>query len=271
MPASGSSKILSYVIILILIMVYLFPLLYVLNSSFKTFEEFLVNPLSITTNFHWHNYVDAWSQGKFSVYIWNSIYYTSVSTILTIFISMFAAFPVARKYIGWSSFFYLFFISAQFIPNPSVAQFRLLRYLNLYDSQIGYILLRTSGAGVIFLLFVGYIKSISRDLDEAAGMDGCGYFRFLFQIAMPLMKPIIATGIILAAISTWNDLIIPTQYLSTQTNWPITAALINFQGQYGTNFPLLACGTMIIAIPIVILYIFIQRYLIDGALAGAVK
>ncbi|MDB5055968.1 MAG: sugar transporter permease [Bacilli bacterium] len=271
MPSSTKAKTVSYMVILLLIVVYLFPLLFVLNTSFKTVEEFLISPLSISTRFHWHNYVEAWSQGKFSIYIWNSIYYTVVSTFFTILLSMFAAFPVARKYIWGSTFFYLFFVSAQFLPNPVVAQFRFLLSTHLYNSQIGYILLRTSGAGVIFMLFVGYVKSISRDLDEAAGIDGCGYFQFLFKIAMPLMKPIIATGVILSAIGTWNDLILPTQYLSDSSKWPITAALINFQGQYGNNFPLLACGTVIIGAPIVVLYIFIQRYLIDGALAGAVK
>jgi raffinose/stachyose/melibiose transport system permease protein len=268
---TSRSKITSYGIVFLFLLLYLIPLLYVLNTSFKTFDEYLANPISITKHFHWQNYAQAWKEGHFSTYIWNSFYYTGVSTIFTIFLSLFAAFPVARNYVRFSAFFYLFFIMSQFLPNPVVAQLRLLLDLKLYNTQIGYILLRTSGAGIVFLMFVGYVKSISRDLDEAAGIDGCGYFRFLFQIVLPLMKPIVATGVILTAIGTWNDLIIPTQYISDQTKWPITAGLINFQGQYGSNFPLLACGTVIIAGPIIVLYIFIQRYLIDGALAGAVK
>lgn len=268
---TSRSKITSYAIVFFILLFYLVPLLYVLNTSFKTFDEYLANPISITTSFHWNNYVQAWNQGHFSTYIWNSIYYTGVSTIFTIFLSLFAAFPVARSYVRFSAFFYLFFIMSQFLPNPVVAQLRLLLDLNLYNTQIGYILLRTSGAGIVFLMFVGYVKSISRDLDEAAGIDGCGYFRFLFQMVLPLMKPIVATGVILTAIGTWNDLIVPTQYISDQSKWPITAGLINFQGQYGSNYPLLACGTVIIAGPIIFLYVFIQRYLIDGALAGAVK
>lgn len=261
----------SYGVTLALILLYVLPLLIMLNTSFKSFPDFLADPLAIATDFHWDNYTQAWKEGKFSVYIWNSVLYTSVSTFFTIFLSLLAAFPVARHYVRWSSFLYLFFIMSQFLPNPIVAQFKLMLALDLYNSELGYILLRTTGAGVIFLMFVGYIKSISRELDEAAGMDGCGYTRYMFQIALPLMKPIIATGVILTAIGTWNDLIVPTMYISDQTKWPITAGLINFQGQYGNNWPLLACGTMIVALPLILLYVFIQRYIVDGALAGAVK
>jgi raffinose/stachyose/melibiose transport system permease protein len=120
-------------------------------------------------------------------------------------------------------------------------------------------------------LFVGYIKSISRDLDEAAGMDGSGYVRYLFQMIMPLMKPVIATGVILTAIGIWNDFVGPIMYLPSKVNYPITFGLKEFKGQYGNNWPLLACGITLVAAPLMVLYTFIQKYLVDGALAGAVK
>lgn len=101
-----------------------------------------------------------------------------------------------------------------YLPNPLIPQFSLINNLGLYNTQIGYILLKTTGTGIAFLMFVGYIKSISRELDEAAAMDGSGYTRYLFTILVPLMKPILATGIILTAIGVWNDIIGPTIYLS---------------------------------------------------------
>lgn len=271
MRGSKAFLVVSYSITIVLTLLYVMPLLIVFNTSFKTFAEFMSNPLGIATKLHFDNFPQAWKEGHFSTYIWNSVLYTSVSTFFTILLSLLAAFPIARKYVKWSNAFYVFFIMSQFLPNPMVAQFQLMKSLHLYNSEMGYMLLRTTGAGIIFLMFVGYIKSISRELDEAAGMDGCGYTRYMFNIALPLMKPIIATGVILTAIGTWNDLIVPTMYISDQKKWPITAGLINFQGQYGNNWPLLACGIMIVALPLIALYVFIQRYIVDGALAGAVK
>jgi raffinose/stachyose/melibiose transport system permease protein len=267
----------SYLIVLLLIAIYLVPLLLVLNVSFKSFEEFLMNPLGLVDTVKWSNFTQAWTEGKFSNYFLNSLLYTGVSTLLTVIISLFAAFPIARGYVKWGSLIYVFFLMSQFLPNPLVAQFKLMLFLREelqligYDTKLGYILLRTTGTGIVFMMFVGYVKTISRELDEAAGMDGAGYTRYLFQIVLPLMKPVIATGIILTAIGTWNDFVGPIMYLSSPDNWPITAGLKEFRGQYGNNWPLLACGILIVSAPLILLYAFIQKYIVDGALAGAVK
>jgi raffinose/stachyose/melibiose transport system permease protein len=237
----------------------------------------LLNPIGIVQNIEWGNYTQAWSEGNFAGYFTNSLIYTVTATVLTIIVSLFAAFPVARGYVMWSGFIYMFFLLSQFLPNPMVAQYKLMLSFKEsvsffgYDTKLGYILLKTTGTGVVFMMFVGYIKSISRDLDEAAGMDGSGYIRYLFQIILPLMKPVIATGVILTAIGIWNDFVGPIMYLPSPSNYPITFGLKEFRGQYGNNWPLLACGITIVAAPLIILYTFIQKYLVDGALAGAVK
>lgn len=277
MKKSKSFSILSYLVIALLLVLYIVPLILVFNVSLKSYPEYLMNPLGIVKNVQWHNYVDAWRDGHFSNYFINSLIYTVTGTVLTILVSIFAAFPVARGYVKWAGFIYLFFLLSQFLPNPMVAQYKLMLSLKEsfgffgYDTKLGFIILKTTGTGVVFMLFVGYIKGISRDLDEAAGMDGSGYIRYLFQMILPLMKPVIATGVILTAIGIWNDFVGPTMYLPSASNYPITAGLKEFKGQYGNNWPLLACGITIVAAPLIILYSFIQKYLVDGALAGAVK
>ncbi|URN95459.1 MAG: carbohydrate ABC transporter permease [Candidatus Pristimantibacillus lignocellulolyticus] len=278
MQPSISAKTISYVFVFVLLCIYLVPILLVFNVSLKSFEDYLNNPFSIASQFNFSNYTEAWKQGNFSDYLLNSLLYTGVTTVVSIILAIFAAFPIARGYIAWGGFFYLLFVMSQFLPNPVVAQYRLMLFLrdNVhsdigYNSKIGYMLLRTSGAGLVFMMFVGYIKSISRELDEAAGIDGAGYLRFLFQIIMPLIKPIIATGVILTVIGTWNDLVGPIQFLSSPEHFPITAGLKEFRGQYGNNWPLLACAVMIVAAPLVILFLFIQKYIVNGALAGAIK
>ncbi|MFE0557352.1 carbohydrate ABC transporter permease [Paenibacillus sp. FSL W8-0187] len=277
MRNSKTTQILSYAVIGMLLILYVVPLLLVFNVSLKSFNEYLLNPIGIVQNMEWGNYTQAWSEGNFAGYFANSLIYTVSATVLTIIVSLFAAFPVARGYVMWSGFIYMFFLLSQFLPNPMVAQYKLMLSFKEsvsffgYDTKLGYILLKTTGTGVVFMMFVGYIKSISRDLDEAAGMDGSGYIRYLFQIILPLMKPVIATGVILTAIGIWNDFVGPIMYLPSPSNYPITFGLKEFRGQYGNNWPLLACGITIVAAPLIILYTFIQKYLVDGALAGAVK
>lgn len=277
MRNSKTTQILSYAVIGLLLILYVVPLLLVFNVSLKSFNEYLLNPIGIVKNIEWGNYSQAWSEGNFAGYFANSLIYTVTATVLTIIVSLFAAFPVARGYVMWSGFIYMFFLLSQFLPNPMVAQYKLMLSFKEsvsffgYDTKLGYILLKTTGTGVVFMMFVGYIKSISRDLDEAAGMDGSGYIRYLFQIILPLMKPVIATGVILTAIGIWNDFVGPIMYLPSPSNYPITFGLKEFRGQYGNIWPLLACGITIVAAPLIILYTFIQKYLVDGALAGAVK
>lgn len=277
MRNSKTTQILSYAVVGLLLILYVVPLLLVFNVSLKSFNEYLLNPIGIVQNMEWGNYTQAWSEGNFAGYFANSLIYTVAATVLTIIVSLFAAFPVARGYVMWSGFIYMFFLLSQFLPNPMVAQYKLMLSFKEsvsffgYDTKLGYILLKTTGTGVVFMMFVGYIKSISRDLDEAAGMDGSGYMRYLFQIILPLMKPVIATGVILTAIGIWNDFVGPIMYLPSPSNYPITFGLKEFRGQYGNNWPLLACGITIVAAPLIILYTFIQKYLVDGALAGAVK
>jgi raffinose/stachyose/melibiose transport system permease protein len=127
----------------------------------------------------------------------------------------------------------------------------------------------TNPVGIIIL--VNYLKSLPRELDESAAMDGCGYVRFMFYIVFPLSRPVIATVIVLHAIGIWNELILATIYLTDQNYYPITRGMIVFQGVYGFNWPVLAAGVVLMAIPMVILFLFLQRYIISGLTQGAVK
>lgn len=271
MTESRLSNSMRYLIVLAILLIYVVPLFYLFNISMKTQIEYLKSPVSLFQEFRFSNFTLAWQKGAFSRYIWNSLLYTSVSTLASILLSLFAAFPIARRYVKFSNLIYVFFTMSLFLPNPLVPQFWLVRELGMYNEQWGYMLLRTGGTGIAFLMFVGYIKSISKELDEAAAIDGCGYLRYIFSILVPLVKPVMATGVMLTAIGVWNDIIGPTIYLSDVKYQPITRGLFAFFGQYLNDWPMLACGIMIIAAPLILLYVFVQKYLISGALAGSIK
>ncbi len=264
------TRITAYMVVILFALVYIVPMLELINVALKSPQEFLVDPTALTKGFYWQNFIDAWNQAKFPIYLSNTILYTLVSTFIYVFAVLFVAFPIARKYVKGSRFLFTLYVIALFLPSGLIPQFQLMLRLGLYNTRIGYILL-TIGGDIGVLLMVNYLRSLPRELDEAAALDGCGYFRFVMQIVFPLIGPALATIALLHAIGIWNDLILPTIYLTDQSYFPITLGLITFYGQYGNDWTPLAAAVLMTIVPIVVVFIVLQRYFIDGALMGAIK
>ncbi|MET3566967.1 raffinose/stachyose/melibiose transport system permease protein [Leifsonia sp. 563] len=260
----------AYICALILMVVFLFPLLYLLNTALKSQAEFVANPVGIVSNPQWGNFATAWEKGDFGAYILNSVLYTAAGSAIGTLLTLVLAFPVARGYIRGAKYWSIVFVLVLFLPNALITQFQLLLRLGLYDTQLGYILLVGVGVGVGPLLLSGFVKSIPRELDEAAAMDGVGYWRYLFTFILPLARPALVTVFILQAVWIWNEIILATVLLADPTKFPVTVGLYAFKGTYGNQWPLLAAATFIVAAPLIVGYIFIQRYLVNGVV-GAVK
>lgn len=266
-----SRKIVNYLLVAIVLFFYLFPLAFLVNTSLKTNAEFSSNPIGIVMNPHFGNFVSAWSRGNFGAYILNSVLYTGSAALIGTFISLVMGFPVSRGYLRHTKVWTALFVVILFLPNALITQFQLLLRLQLYDTRIGYILIMAAGVGIGPILMNGFVKSIPIELDEAASLDGISYWRYLFSFVVPLARPALATIFILQAIAVWNDIILATILLPDATKSPVTLGLFAFQGTYTSQWGLLASATMIVAAPLVIAYVFLQRYLVGGVLGGAVK
>ncbi|MGO4301579.1 carbohydrate ABC transporter permease [Leifsonia sp. RAF41] len=260
----------AYLSALILLVVFLFPLLYLLNTALKSQAEFVANPVGLVADPQWGNFATAWEKGDFGAYIVNSVLYTAAGSAIGTLLTLVLAFPVARGYVRGAKYWSVIFVLVLFLPNALITQFQLLLRLGLYDTQLGYILLVGVGVGVGPLLLSGFVKSIPRELDEAAAMDGVGYWRYLFAFILPLARPALVTVFILQAVWIWNEIILATVLLADPTKFPVTVGLYAFKGTYGNQWPLLAAATFIVAAPLIVGYIFIQRYLVNGVV-GAVK
>jgi raffinose/stachyose/melibiose transport system permease protein len=260
----------AYVCVALLLILFLFPLLYLLNTALKSNADFVADPVGIVQDPQWGNFLQAWNQGNFGSYILNSVLYTVAGSAIGTMISLVLAFPVSRGYIKGGKLWSVLFVLVLFLPNALITQFQLLLRLGLYDNRLGYILMVSVGIGVGPLLFGGFVKSIPRELDEAAAIDGIGYWRYLFSFVMPLAKPALSTIFILQAVWIWNEIILATVLLSDPSKFPVTVGLYAFKGTYSNQWPLLAAATFIVAAPLIVGYIFIQRYLVSGVL-GAVK
>lgn len=263
-------RIASYAVLVIFAIIYAGPLLMLVNTAFKTLPEFMKSATSPVAGVNFDNFVDAWTKANFPRYLTNSLIYTVSATLIYAVTAVFVAFPVSRGYIKGANFVLTMFVIALFLPPALIPQFQLMLALGLYNNPVGYILLFTiNPIGMVIL--VNYIKSIPKELDEAAALDGCGYFRFVTMILFPLIRPAVATVAVLHAIGIWNELILPTIYLTNKDYYPITRGMIVFQGVYGSNWPTLAAAVLIMTLPMLLIFLLMQRYIISGLTQGAVK
>lgn len=263
-------KIGSYTVLVLFAIIYLGPLLMLINTALKTNPSFMRDPIGLATEFKLQNFVDAWNKANFPSYLVNSILYTVGGTTIFIISAIFVAFPIARGYVKKANWLLTMFVIALFLPPALIPQFQLMRALGLYNTQFGYIMLFIiNPIGIVIL--VNYIKTVPKELDEAAAIDGCGYFRFVLNIVLPLIQPAVATVVVLHAIGIWNEIIMPTIYLTNKQFYPITRGLIVFTGVYGSEWPLLAAAVLLLTFPMLVLFLFLQRYIVSGLTAGSVK
>jgi len=258
----------SYALVAIVMFLYLFPLVFLLNTALKSNAEFASNPVGIVTHPAWGNFVRAWVQGNFGQYILNSVLYTATAAGIGTFISVALGFPVSRGYIGGARGWTVLFVVVLFLPNAIITQFQLLLRLHLYGTPIGYILIMCAGVGVGPLLMNGFVKALPIEFDEAAAVDGVGYWRYLWSFVVPLARPAIVTIFVLQAIWVWNEIILATVLLPDQARSPLTLGLFNFQGTYSNQWGLLAAATLIVATPLIAAYVLLQRFIVNGVAGG---
>lgn len=248
--------------------VFALPLLFILMESLKSNLDFIRNPMGLPKSVTLSNFSAAWTQGELGYQMINSVIYSVVPNVITLVLGVFLAFPISRGYFRFSNALYALFIFSGFLPGALIPLFILARFLHLYNNMIGYLVMQ-SLAGAGFFFFVGYIRTIPRELDEAAAIDGVGYIRFIFRIIIPEMRPALAAFGIFGFIASWNSLILPIVMLPDKKLWPVTLGLYSFMGEHVQNWPVIAAATVIVALPIVIVFVVLQKNLIEGVAGGA--
>jgi raffinose/stachyose/melibiose transport system permease protein len=265
------AKAVQYFSLFLVLAVFLVPLLIVFNTSLKTEPEFLKNTVSVAKSFQLQNYAAAWNKANMGSYIVNSLIYVVVVDTVSIIMAVLLAFPIARKSVRFTGILYTVFVAGLFLPNGTIPLWQMLLKADLYNTRLGYILTMINGGGVTLMFFVSYIKGLPKELDEASAIDGCGYFRYIFKILTPLMKPAISSMVILTTINVWNEIVNSLIFLSDEKLYPITRGLYVFKGQYSVQWTQLTAALIIVAMPLILLYLLMQRYIIDGVVAGGVK
>ena len=251
----------------------LYPLIWMIVSSLKTQDTIFKDISLIPRQFHFENYVQAWREGGFGRNFLNSIFYTTSVVFGIIIVSSMAAYAFSRlRFPGRNVFFYMF-IAAMMIPIPGsfVALYVLLNKLGLRNTPFGYILCMINvGLSQSIFMLKTFFDRMPKELEDAARIDGCTKLGIWWHVALPLSKPVLAVVVVLNALAVWNEYVLALIIFDSRSLMPLQVALTTFQGEFVTNYPLLMAGLTIAALPIIIIYLCMQKYIVKGVMQGAV-
>ena len=260
------------VISLFISLVVLVPLVVLFLNSFKTQGESNKMSLSLPKEWIFANYKTVIEQGKLVTSFFNSLLYSTVSVLIITIVVAAAAFVIARNRKGINNIIYYFIISGIAIPINNVALMEVLKALHLVNTRIGIILIYAAiNIPLSLFLSYGFISTIPREIDEAAVIDGCTPIKLFVKIILPLLKPIISTLFVLNFMAVWNDFTMPLYYLNNSAKWPMTLAVYNFFGAYENSWNLVSADIMLTLLPVLVVFILGQKYIVGGVAAGSVK
>jgi len=251
----------------------LFPLVWMIGSSLKTQSTIFSDMSIIPKQMHWENYLKAWQEGGFGRYFLNSIIYTVSVVIGIILVSSLAAYAFSRLTFPGRNIIFYAFMAAMMIPIPGsfVPLYVLLNKLNLRNTQLGYILCMINvGLSASIFMLKTFFDKMPRELEDSARMDGCSKLGIWWNIALPLSKPVLAVVVVFNALIVWNEYILALIIFDDKKFMPLQTALRAFQGEFFTQYPLLMAGLTITAIPVIIVYLLMQKYIVKGVTQGMV-
>ncbi|MBE5871969.1 MAG: carbohydrate ABC transporter permease [Lachnospiraceae bacterium] len=268
------SKIIVYVILLIIAALMIIPFLWMLSASIKSDAEvFKMNP------FQWipdvpkvSNYTDIWTRIPFSKFVQNTVFLTIVVTILQLVTSSFAAYAFSKLQFKYKNILFIAYITTIAMPWQvyMVPQFILMRKMGLNDKLLAIICLQAFSAFGVFMMKQFY-EGIPDELCEAARIDGLSEYRIYSRIMLPLSKPALSTLTIFTFVATWNDYLGPLIYLRSEQKKTIQLGLKMFIGQYSSDYGLIMAGSVLSLIPVIVVFMILQRYFVEGVAATGLK
>jgi ABC-type glycerol-3-phosphate transport system permease component len=284
-------KIILYFFLIFMVVVTLIPIAYTVSASFKTNTEIMSGGIHlIPKKFTINNFVTAWTMGSsggsaigrkpvtFADYTVNSIILSSITVIGTVIFTSMSAYCFQRGDFPGRKMLYNIFLATMFISAGSISIFPIVKLAtkfamnNLYGASVVQIF--TTSAANLFLT-IGYMKTIDKEIDNAAKIDGCSFFRTYYNIILPLCKPILATIALLSFRHSWNDYLLPMVFTTGKTaQYPLVVgvvALKSFGGEGAAQYNLLMAGTMFSLVPVITIYIAMNRYFVAGITEGALK
>jgi raffinose/stachyose/melibiose transport system permease protein len=260
------------ILVWILSIILITPLILILINSLKTSEAAAYMNLSLPQSIEFSNFLTVIKKGKLDTAFVNSLIYSVFSVLLCTLTSSMAAYVLSRNRSRANKIIYFIIVLGITMPINFIALMKVMQFLQIVNTRIGIILLYSSTQTPfnVFLIY-SFVGKIPREIDEAAVVDGCSPLRLYFSIILPLLKPVIITVMVLTFLNTWNEYVLPLYYLGNTDYWPMTEAVYNFFGMYFKYWNLICADIVLTSLPVIIVYLLGQKYIVSGMTAGAVK
>lgn len=270
----GIKRIIIYAVLIIFAIVNAYPIIWMAINSFKSESEFTVNQFGFPKEFVLENYTNAWEAANLGVLFTNSIFVCITATVITVLIGSIASYFLSRFTFKMSKVIYTFFIFGMLIPIHAtlVPMFILMRNLGLLNTHITLLFpYMAFHLPITIFILTSFMKAFPKDIEESAIMDGCGIFRIFWSIILPMSRPAVATVVILNFIYNWNEFSFALVLINDPALQTLPLGLASFAGQFTTNYGAQMAGLTMSLVPIVAFYLLLEKEIVKGMTAGAVK
>lgn len=264
------------IVSLVLTLILILPFLWMISTSFKEADEiFQEIPKWMPRKFSFQNYSEIWNRGYFKTYFLNSLLVSFATMGISLIVAMFAGYGISRFRFRGRTFFSVTLIVVQMFPSMLllIPMYIIMSKMGLLDTHLSMVIAYTTFAMPFCAWMIkGYFDTIPVSLEEAARIDGCGRLRILFQIIMPLAAPGIVTVAMFAFILSWQEYMYALTFARTEGMRTITVGIALMQGQHGSvNWGQIMAGSVLACLPGLILFIYLEKYLVQGFTMGAIK
>ncbi len=264
----------NYLVLTIFLLIVLLPIIGIVFAAFKTDAEVIKGPLAFPSQFRLDSFKDAWITGRFNYFFFNSVFVAVVVVVVSVFLSTLTGYAFGMLPVPGYKILFPLLLVGYMVPFEGVIipLYHFMDKLSLTDTYWALILPQV-GLSVSFgtLWMSSFFRNAPIELVDAAAIDGCNRWQILWKILWPLARPAVLTLIVLIFMWTWNEFLLALVMIQKETMRTLPVGLAFFQGRYSANIPLMAAGSLIVAGPILLVYIIFQRYFIRGMLGGSVK
>lgn len=267
-------KLLSGIFLVIIVLISTIPFLWVLSSSFKSNSEIMSSVSGYPNGLNVHNYVKAFELAPLAEFYKNSIFVAIIATVLNLIIFSMVAYVLVKCQFRFKTLIALVLSMALVIPGAALLQplYQTLNTVHLYDTLWGLIVVYTAfGLPTTLYIMMSYFKTIPNTLEEAAYIDGAGFFRTFAQIILPLARPAFATAGVLQFLLCWNEFQFALTLTTGVEKRTLPIALYYFKSSFASDYGAMFAATVLVTVPSIIVYILMQKQVVAGLASGAVK
>lgn len=249
------------------------PLWYIVINTFKTIPDMSANPLGLPKEWTFANYAKAFETVPILRSLWNTVIVTFFGVAIQVIVGALAAYGMILRKSMFTAAIGTLLMVAFVVPAQStlIPLYRMEASAKLVNTHAGLVLIYLGGCVFCYFLIVGYMRSLPFELIEAARIDGAGPLRIFWNIVMPLIRPILTTVVVFQTMGTWNDFMNANIFISSSDLRTIVLQIYNAVGQFSTDWPSFMTITVLALLPVLIFFIFCQKWIVSGLVAGSVK